>query len=100
LAATGAQALTAADFMSGDVVVFAPNTAALSLALPAVAAIPVGAKLFVRKTTADAFAATLDPNASETINGGATFATIDAAADHAEFVSTGAAWSLVRSVIA
>jgi predicted RecA/RadA family phage recombinase len=100
LAATGNQALNAGDFGGGDVIVFAPNTAALTLALAAVAAISPGSKLFVKKTSADAFAVTLDPAASETIAGGATFATIDAANDLAQFVSNGAAWVLMHSTIA
>ena len=100
LAATGAIALNTGDFGGGDLILFAPNTAAQTVTLPAVAAIPPGSKLFVRKTSADVAAVTLDGNASETVGGGATFATIDAANDLAQFVSTGAAWALVQSVIA
>lgn len=100
LAATGAQTLNAGDFGGGDVVLFAQNTAAQTVNLPSVADIPPGVKLFVRKTSADAAAVTLDPAASEQIAGGATFATIDAANDFALFVSTGAAWVLMHSVIA
>jgi predicted RecA/RadA family phage recombinase len=100
LAATGAQTLNAGDFGGGDLTLFAPNTAAQTVNLPSVAAIPPGSKLTVRKTSADAQAVTLDPASTEQINGGNTFATIDAANDFAQFVSTGAAWSLVHSVIA
>jgi len=100
LAATGNQTLNIGDFGGGDLTLLATNTAAQTVNLPAVATISPGSKLFVRKTSADAFAVTLDPAASETIAGGATFATIDAANDLAQFVSTGAAWSLLHSTIA
>jgi predicted RecA/RadA family phage recombinase len=100
LAATGAQTLNVGDFGGGELIVFAPNTAAQTVNLPSVATIPPGTKLFVRKTDATAQAVTLDPAGSEQIAGGATFATIDANNDLAEFVSNGAAWALVRSVIA
>ena len=100
LAATGNQTLNAGDFGGGDLVLLATNTAAQTVNLPAVATVPPGSKLFVRKTSADAFAVTLDPAASETIGGGATFATIDAANDLAQIVSTGATWALMHSTIA
>ena len=100
LAATGAQTLNAGDFCGGDLILFAPNTAAQTVNLPSVAAVPPGVKLLVRKTSADAAAVTLDPADSEQIAGGGTFATIDANNDWAQFVSTGAAWALVSSVIA
>lgn len=100
LAATGAQTLNVGDFGSGDLIVFAPNTAAQTVNLPGVATIPPGAKLFVKKTDATAQAVTLDPNSSEQIAGGSTFATIDANNDLAQFVSTGAAWVLMHSTIA
>ena len=100
LAATGNETLTAADFMSSELVLFVPNTAAKTLALPSVADIPIGATLFVKKTTADAFAVTLDPASSEQIAGGSTFATIDANNDLAKFVNNGTAWILMHSTIA
>ncbi|MGZ4953568.1 MAG: DUF2190 family protein [Methylobacter sp.] len=100
LAATGAQTLNAGDFGSGDLTLLAPNTAAQTVNIPSVAAIPPGAKLTVKKTSADAFAVTLDPAGAETIAGGATYASIDAANDLGQFVSTGAAWALIHSVIA
>lgn len=100
LAATGAQTLNVGDFGGGDLILLSTNTAAQTISLPAVATVPPGSKLFVRKTSADAFAVTLDPAASETIAGGATFATIDAANDLAQFVSTGGAWALIHSTIA
>lgn len=100
LAATGNQTLNVGDFGGGDLTLLATNTTAQTVTLPAVATISPGSKLFVRKTSADAFAVTLDPSASETIAGGATFATIDAANDLAQFSSTGAAWVLLHSTIA
>ncbi|MBK1699751.1 DUF2190 family protein [Thiococcus pfennigii] len=100
LAATGAQSLAAADFLSGDLTVLAPNTAAIAVTLPAVASVPVGAKLRVKKTTADAHAVTLDGAASEQVGGGATFGAIDAIDDTALFINTGAAWQLIDSAIA
>lgn len=100
LAATGAKTLNVGDFGGGDLTLLAPNTAAQTVSIPSVAAISPGSKLTVKKTSADAFSVTLDPAASETIAGGATFATIDAANDLVQFVSTGTAWVLINSVIA
>jgi predicted RecA/RadA family phage recombinase len=100
LAATGNQAIVAADLLGADLTLLAPNTAALTVSLPSVAAVPPGALLRVRKTTADAHAVTLDPADSETIAGASTHAAIDAANDTALFQSTGAAWVLVDSSIA
>lgn len=100
LAATGNESLTAADFMSGDLTLVVPNTGAKTIALPAVAAVPVGAILRVKKTTADAQAVTLDGNSSETVGGGATYTSIDANGDTALFANTGTAWQLIDSTIA
>jgi predicted RecA/RadA family phage recombinase len=100
LAATGNQALAAADFMTGRLDIEAPNTAAYTVTLPSVATIPVGSLLRVKKTNAAAHAVTLDGAGDETIAGNATFATIDANNDWAVFQSTGAAWVLVDSAIA
>lgn len=100
LAATGAQTLNVADFGGGDLTLLATNTAAQTVNIPSVAAISPGAKLTVKKTSADAFAVTLDPASTEQINGGNTFAAIDAANDLGQFVSTGVAWALIHSVIA
>jgi predicted RecA/RadA family phage recombinase len=93
-------AVTAADLASGDLSLLLSNGAARTVTLPSVATIPRGAILKVRKTGGGAHALTLDPAGDETIAGNATHATIDADNDHAEFQSTGAAWLLVRSVIA
>lgn len=100
LAATGAQSVAIADLLGGELTILAPNTAALTLTLPSVADIPIGARFTIRKTSADAQAVTLDGAGSETVGGGATFATIDASGDRATFQSDGAAWQLVSSTIA
>jgi predicted RecA/RadA family phage recombinase len=100
MAATGAQTLAAADLLSGQCTLLVPNTAALTITLPSVASIPANSLLRVRKTTADAHAATLDGAGDETIAGGATLATIDANNDTALLQSTGAAWVIVDSAIA
>lgn len=100
LAATGTESLTAADFLSGELVLLVPNTAAKTINLPAIAGVPIGAEFLVRKTTSDAYANTLDPNSTEQINGGSTFATIDASGDVARFASNGTAWVLLDSQIA
>lgn len=92
--------LTAADFTSGDLILVGANTADIVVNLPAVATVPVGARLRVKKTSSDAKKITLDGNASEQIGGGTTFATIDANGDTALFVNTGAAWQLIDSTIA
>jgi hypothetical protein len=89
MAATGAQSLSKWDL---NKTILVPNTAAYSITLPAVADTQAGDRLFFAKTTSDAFAATLDGNASETIDGATTLATIDAQYDCATLVSTGAAW--------
>lgn len=94
MAATGAQSLTKYDL---NKTIFVPNTAALTLTLPAVADTQAGDTLKIVKSHAsDTNAVTLDGNASETIDGGATLATLDAPYDTAELVSTGAAW-IVRN---
>lgn len=100
LAATGNQAVAIAALLGGDLTILAPNTAALTLTLPSTADVPIGARFWIRKTTADAQAITLDGAGSETVGGGATFATIDASGDRALFQSDGANWQLVTSTIA
>lgn len=93
MAATGTQSLTKYDL---NKTIFLPNTAAYTLNLPAVADTQAGDTLTFVKTTADAFAVTLDGNASETIDGATTLATIDAVNDAATLVSTGAAWIVLN----
>jgi hypothetical protein len=96
LAATGNQALAVADLGK---LVLAPNTGAVTLALPAAASC-TNRGFIIKKTSADAQAVTIDPDASETIDGGANFASIDAANDFVEIVSNGTAWYIIAKGIA
>ena len=91
LAATGAQSLTRNDLGK---VIFCPNTAALTVTLPAVAQTSPGDWIEFIKTTSDAYAVTLDGNASETINGSATYTGLNVQYEVKRIVSTGAAWLL------
>ncbi|MDD5273023.1 MAG: DUF2190 family protein [Methylovulum sp.] len=95
LAATGTQSLGVGDLLSGELVVLVPNTAAKTVNLPSVGLIPSGAKLFVKKTSADAFAVSLDPAGAETIAAGASYTDINANNDNAHFINTGSAWALL-----
>lgn len=97
LAATGAQSLNKTDL---NKIIFVPNTGAYSITLPAVADTQAGDRLTFIKTTADAAAATLDGNASETIDNATTLATIDARYDTAILVSTGSEWVVLARDIA
>ncbi|MGE0481811.1 MAG: hypothetical protein AB7Q17_15205 [Phycisphaerae bacterium] len=76
------------------------NTAARTLTLPAAAAVRAGGRLRVVKTTAAAFAVTLDANAAELIDGSATFAGVDALYDCVELVCTGSEWVILNRDIA
>jgi hypothetical protein len=93
LGATGTQTISKWDIGK---TIFIPNTAAYSIALPAVASAHVGGRLQFAKTTTDAQAATLDADASEEIDGATTLATIDAAYDCAELVNTGVRWIVLN----
>lgn len=97
LAATGAQTLSKCDL--GKTILI-PNTGAYSITLPPVADTQAGDRLTFIKTTTDAAAATLDANASETIDGATTLATLDAAYDTAILVSTGTVWIVLARDIA
>lgn len=97
LGATGAQTVYKTDLGK---TIFLPNTAAYTVTLPAVADCPAGSRLTFVKTTSDAFAATLDGNAAETIDGATTLATLDAQYDTAILVSTGSAWVVLARDIA
>lgn len=68
------------------------NSAARTLTLPPVASVRAGGWMRVLKTSAAAFAVTLDGNAAETIDGAATFVAIDAVYDTALLVCTGSEW--------
>lgn len=96
LAATGNQTLTKWDLNKTIIV---PNTAALSITLPAISTTQAGDFLQFIKTV-DTNAATLDGNASETIDGATTLATMDAIYDCATLVSTGSEWVVVSRDIA
>ena len=101
LAATGTQSVGIGAFLSGDLTLLGTATAAHTVNLPALASVPVGAKLLVRKISGGGYAITLDGNSSETIGGGATFASIDADNDMAAFVASAApTWQAVWSIIA
>lgn len=97
LAATGNQTLNKLDL---NKTIFVPNTAALSVTLPAAADTQAGDRLTFVKTTSAAFAATLDGNASENIDGATTLATIDAQYDTAVLVSDGTQWIVLARDIA
>jgi len=97
-AATGNQTLTTNDV---DKTILVPNTAALTLTLPA-AADWAGRRMRIMKTTAagGGTAVTLDGSGDETINGAATNATIDAQYDCLELESTGAEVLIVNNSVA
>lgn len=76
------------------------NTAARTLTLPSVASVRAGAWLRVVKTSADAFAVTLDGNGAETINNAATYSAIDARYDVAHLLCTGSEWVILSKNIA
>jgi hypothetical protein len=79
--------------------ILAPNTGAITLALPAAASC-TNKGYIIKKTTSDAQAVTIDPDASETIDGGANYAAVDAANDLVEIVSNGTAWYIISKSIA
>lgn len=82
-----------------DKVLLIGNTAARTLTLPA-AADCAGRFLTVKKTSADAFAVTLDGAGAETIDGAATFAAQDAANDVVTILSDGTGWHIIAKMIA
>lgn len=71
----------------------------ITLNLPA-AADAAGMVLCVKKTGTGVNAVTLDPNASEQIDGGGTYADLDAAGDVVEIVCDGTEWHILNSTIA
>lgn len=97
MAATGTQSLTKFDL---NKIILCPNTAAHTINLPAVADTQPGDTLTFVKTTTDAQAITLDGNASETIDGATTLATMDAYYDTACLVSNGTFWTVLYRDIA
>lgn len=97
MAATGAQDITKFDV---NKTILVPNTAALTLNLPAVADCQAGDRITFIKTAAAAFAITLDGASSETIDGGATVATMDANHDTITIECDGTNWRIVAQKIA
>lgn len=95
-ATTASQPLLVADL--GKLII-APNTGAIAVPLPAAASC-TGRGYIIKKTTSDAAAVTIDPDASETIDGGANYAAIDAANDCIEIVSDGTKWLIIAKSIA
>lgn len=100
LAATGTQSLTAGDFLSKDLTLLGTATAAHTVNLPALATVPNGAKLALRKISGGGYAITLDPASSETIAGGSTHAAVDADNDYALFQANASTWQVVDTEIA
>jgi hypothetical protein len=76
------------------------NTAARTLTLPPAATVRAGGWFRIVKTSAAAFAVTLDGYGAETIDGGATYAAIDAQYDVAHVVCTGTEWIIVSRDVA
>jgi hypothetical protein len=97
MAATGDQTITRWDVGK---TILVPNTAALTLNLPSAAAVQAGARLTFVKTTSNAQAITLDGSGSETIDGQATNAAMDANHDTITIVSDGTNWRIVCQKIA
>jgi len=76
------------------------NSAARTLTLPPVATVRAGGWLRVVKTSAAAAPVTLDANASETIDGQAVFAGVDAQYDCVMLLCTGSEWIILSRDIA
>lgn len=97
LAATGTQTLSKWDI--GKTIKIT-NTAAHSVNLPPVADAALGGELEFVKTTAAAFAATLDADGTENIDGSTTLATLDAQYDCASLWNSGSEWVVKNRDIA
>jgi hypothetical protein len=97
LAATGTQTLSKWD--AGKTIKIT-NTAAQTINLPPVADAALGGELDFVKTTAAAFAATLDADGSENIDGTTTLATLDAQYDTAKLWNSGSEWVVKNRDIA
>ena len=76
------------------------NSAARTLTLPPVATVRSGGWIRIIKTSAAAFAVTLDGSGEEQIDGAETYAGIDAAYDTAHLHCTGDAWIILSRDIA
>lgn len=79
--------------------IYASKGSAQAIELATPTAAQAGIKFRTVRTT-HASALTLSTQGTETIGGGATFATQDAVGDTAEFEWTGTAWMLINSIIA
>lgn len=97
MAAAGAQVLYKWDLNKTIIV---PNTAALTIDLPAMATTQAGDKLTFVKTSADAEIITINTPGSETIDGSATHTALDAAYDTVCIVSNGSNWTILFRDIA
>jgi len=91
---TGTITLTPYD--SGVVII--GNTATMNVTLPPAASCN-GVQYQFIKTTTNAAAITVDGNASETINGATSYASMDAQYDSVEIVCNGSAWFVVDAKI-
>lgn len=99
MAATGAQSLSAINCLGGGTVcVEVPNTAALTLTLPAAADCPDGTLINVRKTAAAAFAITVAAASGDTLVG--STGTIDADNDRALILMSGGEPIVIANTIA
>lgn len=83
MAATGNQSLTIGDLGKTIIV---PNTATLEIALPALSTVPTGQGYRLIKVGTTATAITINPDASETINGASTNAAIATNYESSEIV--------------
>jgi hypothetical protein len=73
------------------------NSAARTLTLPPVATVRAGGWFRIVKTSAAAFAVTLDGNGAETISGAATWVDIDADHDAGLLMCTGSEWIVLSA---
>jgi hypothetical protein len=97
MAATGNQTVSKADLGKTIIV---PNTAALQIDLPTATDCQAGDTLVFVKNTADAAIITINTPGSETIDGAATLATLDANYDTATLMFTGTIWIVLNRDIA
>ena len=83
-----------------DVVLGDTSGGAFTITLPAVADVPTGKIYTFIRDGAGANALTIDGDGSETIDGAATHATMDARYDSITIISTGTEWIVIASKIA
>lgn len=98
LAATGNQTINVVDIGK---TIFVPNSANLTLTLPAIAACPIGGELkFVRTATGgNTTIVTLDGNANETINNSTTYGSVQKQYDTATIQNTGVEWIITHKIL-